>query len=1060
MVINYSAVLAQNANVSLVINNGGHKTLIRKMAVTKDGKNIISTGDDKIINIWNTQTGDLIETLYGQTGEESEGKIYAMALSPDNKYLAVGGYFASPYDFSGKIGAIRLYDFASRKLIGLLQSEGKGDVTNALAFSEDSKYLAAGSGPTVKLWDVEKRQFLKEYTEHGNAIYSIAITNNRIISGALDWKVFMYSIEKSETLKIDSTHKNGVSCLGVSPDGSIIASGGFDDLLVIYDRDLNVKQVIDNKTSPSSIAFSPDGKKMFLGCEGDTLKANLYEFNGTEWKQTSSYNQLNIALATAFIDNNTAVCAGGDDKEIVTLKWEKNPKTNGVNPKEIQRFSGKGKSVFGIGTVLNQVYFTDKEADDFTKTTLTKKFDLFTKEISTVSSVPTEISRAVLTQGDLSLVAGKESLKYWSGGDYTLEKLSVFKNGTEITKMVKEQMDGTDHLAYTFLKDNNIVSGGQRGVMLVYNPQGKMISRLIGHSNRITDMAPTADGKFLVSCSDDQTIKFWKTSDFGKEAAEIPAVADVIEPVFQIYYEKLNMVDVSKQKTKRAWQEFIEVFNKYNLKEEADFFQKALDFYSAGAVYPVASLFIGTENEWILWSNDGYFTSSKHGGKYIGYHINQGYDKAAKFYPFEQFDLKFNRPDIMLARVGINDEMLSKAYYSAYKKRLTKMGLTEEDMSDDIHLPEIVLQSRSQETTSKNTTVEFDAKDDTYLIDRVNILINDVPVYGSKGFSVRSLKQQSVHEKFNVELTKGKNKIQVSALNEKGAESMKETYYITCNDPSPVIKNRYVVAIGVSNYANNEYDLKYAAKDAGDLAKLLEMNKGEFTNTKVLRILDTVATRKNILKAKQFLMQSKVGDQVIVFVAGHGLLDDKLDWYFATTDVDFNNPAARGLAYGELEGLLDSIPSRNKLMLMDACNSGEVDKEDAELVANTSQPVTGVKSRGFKSVASKSQSLGLQNSFQLMQNLFSDISNGTGTTVISSASGAEFAYESAAWNNGVFTFSLLEGLKTGNADKNKDGKIVVSELRDYIAGKVNALTQGKQNPTSRKENFEFDFRLW
>jgi len=871
----------------------------------------------------------------------------------------------------------------------------------------------------------------------------------------------MYSIEKSMILKMDSTHKNEVSCVGVSPDGNTIASGGFDDLLVIYDQDLNVKQVIDNKTSPSSIAFSPDSKKMFLGCEGDTLKANLYEYTGTEWKKTASYDQLNTVLTTAFIDNNTAVCAGGEDKEVVTLRWEKNPKTNGVAPKEIKRFSGNGNSVFGIGTSLNQVYYTNKEADDFTKTELTKKFDLFTKEISTVSSTPPDISRAVLKLGDLSLVAGDEHLKYIGGeGEYTLKKLSVLKNGVEVTKILKEQMDGTDHSAYTFLKNNNIVSGGQRGVMIVYNQQGEMISRLIGHSNMITDVAPTSDGNYLVSCSDDQTIKLWKISDIGKEATEIPAPADVIEPVFQIYYEKLNMVDVSKQKTKRAWQEFIEVFQQYNLTDEANFFQKALDFYSAGPVYPAASLFIGTDNEWVLWSNDGYFTSSKHGGKYIGYHINQGYDKAAKFYPFEQFDLKFNRPDIMLSRVGINDEMLSKAYYSAYKKRLNKMGLTEDAISDDIHLPEITLQSRSQETTSKKIDVEFDAKDDLYLIDRVNILINDVPVYGSKGLSVRNLKQQSVHEKLNVELTKGKNKIQVSALNEKGAESMKETYYVTCNDAAPQIMNRYVVAIGVSNYSNNEYDLKYAAKDAGDLAKLLELNKGTFANTKVLRILDTVATRENILKAKQFLMQSKVGDQVIVFAAGHGLLDDKLDWYFATTDIDFNNPAARGLAYGELEGLLDSIPARNKLMLMDACHSGEVDKEDAELVANTSQPVAGVKSRGFKGIASKSQSLGLQNSFQLMQNLFSDISNGTGTTVISSASGAEFAYESAAWNNGVFTFSMLEGMKTGNADKNKDGKIVVSELRDYIAVKVNALTQGKQNPTSRKENLEFDFRVW
>jgi len=36
----------------------------------------------------------------------------------------------------------------------------------------------------------------------------------------------------------------------------------------------------------------------------------------------------------------------------------------------------------------------------------------------------------------------------------------------------------------------------------------------------------------------------------------------------------------------------------------------------------------------------------------------------------------------------------------------------------------------------------------------------------------------------------------------------------------------------------------------------------------------------------------------------------------------------------------------------------------------------------------------------------------------------------------------------------------VSELKQYISTKVQELTGGKQNPTSRTENMEFDFRVW
>ncbi|MEQ6118831.1 hypothetical protein AAOP42_04870, partial [Reichenbachiella sp. MALMAid0571] len=114
----------------------------------------------------------------------------------------------------------------------------------------------------------------------------------------------------------------------------------------------------------------------------------------------------------------------------------------------------------------------------------------------------------------------------------------------------------------------------------------------------------------------------------------------------------------------------------------------------------------------------------------------------------------------------------------------------------------------------------------------------------------------------------------------------------------------------------------------------------------------------------------------------------------------------------------------------------------------------------FKTIVSKSNSLGLENSFQLMQELFADLRKGTGAVVISSASGAEFALESDVWKNGVFTYSILEGLEGKKCDKDKDGSVQVSELKDYVFDRVSELTNGKQHPTSRRENLEFDFVVW
>jgi len=55
---------------------------------------------------------------------------------------------------------------------------------------------------------------------------------------------------------------------------------------------------------------------------------------------------------------------------------------------------------------------------------------------------------------------------------------------------------------------------------------------------------------------------------------------------------------------------------------------------------------------------------------------------------------------------------------------------------------------------------------------------------------------------------------------------------------------------------------------------------------------------------------------------------------------------------------------------------------------------------------------------------------------------------------------ILEELKTEKADSNGDREIWVSELKEYVTKKVQELTDGRQTPTLRQENLEFDFRVF
>jgi uncharacterized caspase-like protein len=219
-----------------------------------------------------------------------------------------------------------------------------------------------------------------------------------------------------------------------------------------------------------------------------------------------------------------------------------------------------------------------------------------------------------------------------------------------------------------------------------------------------------------------------------------------------------------------------------------------------------------------------------------------------------------------------------------------------------------------------------------------------------------------------------------------------------------------------------------------------------------------------------------VNDLVVVFAAGHGMTDEQSNYYFGTHDIDPKRPALSGLPYEEFENLLDGIPALQKVLLLDTCFSGEIEKDQAVVLAQADTGGSGtVKMRSFKAargvtvVADTTATAAQAGSnaprlstdmLRFQQDWFADLRRGTGAAVISSSSGNEYSLEGEQWKNGVFTYALLNGLKNHGADANKDQVITVSELQAYVIDQVRKLTAGGQNPTVRRENLESDFVVY
>jgi hypothetical protein len=467
---------------------------------------------------------------------------------------------------------------------------------------------------------------------------------------------------------------------------------------------------------------------------------------------------------------------------------------------------------------------------------------------------------------------------------------------------------------------------------------------------------------------------------------------------------------------------------------------------------------------------DNYYFAPKNSLNAIGF--KQGID----FYPTEQFDLKFNRPDIVLERLGYSDTGLIKVYRNAYEKRLRKSGFNEEMFTAEWHTPEVNILNADETgyaTGQPELSLSVRGTDNRYNLDRLNVWVNDVPVYGTNGISLRTEATDSLVRTIPVPLSEGQNRITVSCHNEKGVESLKASKEIVYDPQMPVKPDLYVIALSVSDYKDSRFNLQYSVKDGKDIADMfgsIRSSGDEYNRIIIDTLFNRKAVKENFFALKEKLMKTKVDDQVIVFASGHGLLDKNLDFYFASWDIDFRNPETRGISFDDMENLLDSIPARKKLLMVDACHSGEVDKEiDPGLVAMNVEKTDDITFRGnvreynFRGVAdgiAAESGASLDNSFELMQELFAGLDKGTGTTVISAAAGKGYALESDKWNNGVFTFTIINGLKNKAADRNKDKKITISELRDYSIKQVVQMTGGKQKPTARRESIGLDWRIW
>ena len=462
--------------------------------------------------------------------------------------------------------------------------------------------------------------------------------------------------------------------------------------------------------------------------------------------------------------------------------------------------------------------------------------------------------------------------------------------------------------------------------------------------------------------------------------------------------------------------------------------------------------FIGEDDNTLIKTEENYYKVDKAGFDLVSFRVG----KTA--YPFEQFDAYYNRPDLVLKSLKCQDKEYIDLYRQAHDRRLAKLEMTGTKTPDFSSLPQLTIQNKADlpyTQESSEILLKLNAISSTHPLKTIKVTINNVPIH------TQSISGKEYSVELSLELINGANKINVFAIDQKNQESLAESITVNClRKDKP---NLYLITVGTSKYKDSRFSLNYAAKDAKDLNQLFDgaTENSIYGKVKKYILTDEEVKKEAFDKLKTFLNDAGRNDQVIFYIAGHGVLDSKYAYYYGTYDINFLQPGNRGLAYANLEDILSGIKAVKKLLIMDTCHSGEV-SEDEVMLADDEENDIAFEDVTFRAVGPnlREGSDSKASAGKMARLLFADIRKGTGATVISSAGGVEFAMEGEDWKNGLFTYCLLNGLTNRTADLNNDGVIMLSELQHYLINKVGKLSHGKQVPTTRVQNIRLDYPVW
>jgi WD40 repeat protein len=1039
----------------------GHTHAVTSVALSADGKHVLTGSDDQTARLWNVESGKTLQSFSGHTNA-----ISSVALSADGQRILTGSWD----------NTARLWDVKSGKPLQVFS--GHTDGVLSVALSTDAKRILTGSyDGTARLWDAESGKPLRTFIGHNKAVTSVTLSpdGKRVLTGSWDRTARLWDAESGKTLQSFSGHTDGVHSVVLSADGKRVLTGSSDKTARVWDAESGkTLQTFSGHTDAiHSVALSADGQRVLTGSWDRT--ARLWVAEGGKSLLTFS-GHINAVSSVVLSMNGKHVLTGSYDhtarlwdaesgKVLKTFCGYTYPikslalsmdgqcvLTGSSHPTARLSHLGSGKTIrtfsgHSEGDLSVALSAGGKRILTGSKDRTARLWDAESgKPLRTLSDHTGWVTSVALSADDKRVLTGSydRTARLWDAE--TGKGLQTFSGHTGWITSVALSADGKRVL--TGADDNFLVwTGDTRGIPVGASDKtarlwdaatGKVLQTFSGHTSGVRSVALSADGKRVLTGSDDRTARLWDTES-GKTLQTFSGHTERIGSVALSGNGKLVLTG-SDDRTARLWDadsgKILQTFSGHTgwvtsvaFGPRAMFLVTAsedgtVSVWNPNRPCPLYS-FLHTGDEWLNWTPEGYYTCSPGGENLIAWKVRDDSPHGYRIVAPEQFRKQFHRPDLFPHLFRELD--LTRALAKADEERIRKEKSLA-SIAEAIPPVVVITQPHSAREVVKTEEYEIAAQavpvGDNH-VTAVQLLLDGRPYNLGRARRIFAPKPGLVRVSWKVKLPAGPSRVQVVAESVKGSTQRSDEVVLVREDDREALPTLLLLSVGVSQYSKvNRRGVEYTASDAQRFLKAqLEHGRALYrARTHTIRLPEDRDSTGKATKGDLLDALEEVGKKAreakkpvtLIFLAGHGKVDALGNFYFLTADSDPDKLRSSAVSGTELKAALRDMPGRVVLFL-DACHSG--------------------------AFAGDTRSEGLT------EDLFRDLtSDECGVVMVCSSRGKEVSRQrNMGEKGGLFTLALVEGL-SGKAARDRNGAIYLPALFEYVNKRVKELSDNQQHP--------------